>query len=127
MEFPRIGELPRTNRRALSPHLWRDMHGAPVDEYLTRFMELLNWSELQLKLGLSARELQIVQLIVAGRKLSTIAGVLGLGLGTVKTYSQRVYKKLQVSTQLELLARIFTAHLAVEPSVGLVAKGRAGS
>jgi DNA-binding NarL/FixJ family response regulator len=38
-----------------------------------------------------------------------IAREMGLGLGTIKTYARRVYTKLGVSTQLELVLTVVAA------------------
>ena len=41
-----------------------------------------------------------------GKKLSTIAQELKLSLGTVKTYNQRIHRKLELSDQRELVLRV---------------------
>ncbi len=41
-----------------------------------------------------------------------IAQKMNLSLGTVKTYSQRVHRKLQVSDQRELTLAIISAYLS---------------
>jgi len=64
------------------------------------------WQSVNGQLGLSARELQLVQHIFEGKKLSTIAQELKLSLGTVKTYNQRLHKKLGLSDQRELILRV---------------------
>jgi DNA-binding NarL/FixJ family response regulator len=64
------------------------------------------WQSVNGQLGLSARELQLVQHIFEGKKLSTIAQELKLSLGTVKTYNQRLHKKLGLSDQRELILQV---------------------
>lgn len=76
---------------ATEPHLY-------LEEILTRN----EWQSVGTKLGLSRRELEVVQGIFIGKKVSTIAMDMKLSFGTVKTYVQRIYRKLQVSDQREL-------------------------
>jgi DNA-binding CsgD family transcriptional regulator len=77
------------------------------------------WLEVARRLGLSAQELNVAKRILAGEKLATIAFELNLGLGTVKTYSQRIYHKLQVSDHCRLavvmLSNYFDAISCVFP------------
>ena len=51
---------------------------------------------------LSKRELEVVRLIVKGRKYREIAESLGLGYETVKTYAARIRKKLGVNSKTEI-------------------------
>ena len=67
-----------------------------------------DWRRVGRSLGLSPRELELVQRIFDGRKLTVIAQEMGLAAGTVKTYSQRIYHKLRVSDQRGLALAIFT-------------------
>jgi len=50
---------------------------------------------------LSARELEVLNLIVKGFKYDEIAGVLGVSAATVATHVQRVYRKLAVHSRSE--------------------------
>ena len=70
-----------------------------------------DWERIRGKLGLSLRESEVVQRIMWGYKLLAIANDMGLSLGTVKTYSQRVYRKLGISDQRELTFAVITAYL----------------
>ena len=51
---------------------------------------------------LTARELQVVKLIVKGMRYKEIAKSLGLSYETVKTYVGRIRKKLNVSSKTEV-------------------------
>jgi len=51
---------------------------------------------------LSARELDVVRLIVKGKKYREIASDLQLGYETVKTYAARIRKKLRVHSKTEI-------------------------
>ncbi len=64
------------------------------------------WQRVNAQLGLSARELQLVQHIFEGKKLFAIAQDMKLSLGTVKTYNQRIHQKLGLSDQRELVLRV---------------------
>ncbi len=70
-----------------------------------------DWQRVGRMLRLSPRELELVQQIFAGKKLLTIAQDMRLSLGTVKTYSQRIHRKLRVTDQRELTLAVFSAYL----------------
>lgn len=50
---------------------------------------------------LTAREREVLCLLVRGHAYADIAGALGIGLGTVQSYVKNVYRKLEVSTKAE--------------------------
>ena len=68
------------------------------------------WLCIREDLSLSLRELEVVRHIFEGRTLSEVASAMRLALGTVKTYSQRVYRKLGVSNQRELILAVLNVH-----------------
>ena len=74
-------------------------------------LDSVHWPRVGEHLGLSSRELELVRHILAGKKMVAIAADMGLALGTVKTYSQRIHRKLRVSDQRELTLAIVSAHL----------------
>lgn len=82
----------------------------PTDNGRT-LLDSIHWQRVGKHLGLSSRELELVQHILAGKKMFAIATDMGLALGTVKTYSQRIHRKLRVSDQRELTLAIVSAHL----------------
>ena len=55
--------------------------------------------------ALSRREAQVADLIAAGASSRVIAEELDISIHTVQTYRKRVYEKLRVGTQRELLAQ----------------------
>ena len=69
------------------------------------------WQSVSDHLGLSRRELELIQHIFDGKKLAAIARDMGLSLGTVKTYSQRIHRKLQCCDQSELILAVVSAHM----------------
>ena len=54
--------------------------------------------------GLTAREIELTSLLLRGKANKQIAHEAGLTTGTVKTYLNRVFQKLHVSTRYELMA-----------------------
>jgi DNA-binding NarL/FixJ family response regulator len=73
-----------------------------------------HWETIRQRLGLSGREMELVQHIFDGKKLLRIAQDMNLALGTVKTYNQRVHNKLRVSDQRELILTVLEDHLKRE-------------
>lgn len=55
---------------------------------------------------LSARERQIVQFLSSGRRVPEIASVLEISPNTVRNHLKSVFRKLGVSSQVELLSRL---------------------
>jgi DNA-binding CsgD family transcriptional regulator len=56
---------------------------------------------------LSARERQLVQLILTGHPTATIAQRLGITVGTAKNHRRRIYEKLDITTERELFLQFF--------------------
>lgn len=55
---------------------------------------------------LTERELDVVELLVAGASNKAIARQMDLGLATVKTHLNRVFRKLEVRSRSELTAKV---------------------
>jgi len=53
---------------------------------------------------LTAREQEVVQLILVGHSSNSISLLLGISLTTVKTHRRNIYNKLQISSQAELFS-----------------------
>jgi DNA-binding CsgD family transcriptional regulator len=70
--------------------------------------------------GLSARERQIVDLLLEGYQYKEIAWKLSIRLPTVRTHLQRVYRKTGVHAKHELLAK---AKALVAPRGGKAGPG----
>jgi DNA-binding CsgD family transcriptional regulator len=58
------------------------------------------------RFGLTEREVDVLELIVAGANNKEIARELGLSLATVKTHLQHIFHKAQVSSRTALSARV---------------------
>jgi DNA-binding CsgD family transcriptional regulator len=56
--------------------------------------------------SLSSREEQILEYLVRGRSLETIATEIGLSRNTIKTHTEHIYHKLGVHTREELIIRV---------------------
>ncbi len=64
------------------------------------------WRYLAEKHHLSGREVQIAQAIVEDRKETAVAEALGLSPHTIHTYVERLYRKLEVVSRVELVVRL---------------------
>lgn len=61
---------------------------------------VLNEQELA-KIGLSSRELEVLQLMAAGKSNQEIADQLFLSLNTIKTHSSRLFEKMDVKRRTQ--------------------------
>ncbi len=66
----------------------------------------------QERFGLTDREVDVMELIVAGANNKEIARELGLSLATVKTHIQHIFHKAEVSSRTALSARVLGDVLA---------------
>jgi DNA-binding NarL/FixJ family response regulator len=64
------------------------------------------WGMIGRELGLSVRELQVAQGVFDDMKELAIAHQLGIAKTTVHSHVGRLYKKLQVKNQAQLVLRI---------------------
>jgi DNA-binding NarL/FixJ family response regulator len=55
--------------------------------------------------ALSAREIEVLQALSKGHTYKQIASDLGISLGTVRTYIQRIYEKLHVHSHAEAVMK----------------------
>lgn len=62
---------------------------------------------------LSARERELVGLVLAGHPSATIAARLQITPGTVKNHRRRIYQKLDITTERELFLQFFHHHHAL--------------
>lgn len=67
------------------------------------------------RLGLSAREAEVLWLLARGSSVKGMARDLGISTGTVKKHLERVYRKLGVSTATAAVAQAFDALSAGPP------------
>lgn len=69
------------------------------------------WPLLRSALGLSLRELQILQCVFDDQKQEAIAFQLGISPATVNTYFQRLYRKLRIASRTQLVVRVIAAYM----------------
>lgn len=60
---------------------------------------------------LSAREIEVLNLLSKGNSYKMIAAECGITIGTVRTYIKRIYEKLQVHSATEAIAKAFPRKL----------------
>ena len=65
---------------------------------------------------LSAREMEVAMMILNGRKSQAIAEALHVSPKTVSTYRQRIYEKLNISTDVELTRLAYRFGILCDPS-----------
>jgi DNA-binding NarL/FixJ family response regulator len=84
----------------------RAMESLPEQDGESRPFTLFDddvWAYLANRLMLSPREIQVIRGVCQDRKEAEIAADLGLSSYTVHTYVDRVYRKLQVNSRVELV------------------------
>lgn len=59
-------------------------------------------TDMQTRFGLTPRECEVVELILAGKGSPQIAQALFISLGTVKNHRKNIYQKLSINSQVEL-------------------------
>jgi DNA-binding NarL/FixJ family response regulator len=70
------------------------------------------WERVTSVLALSVRESEILKAVFEDQKESCIAANLGISSHTVHTHLERIYRKLRVSSRVELVVRIFAEYLS---------------
>ena len=83
-----------------------------VDQPAHTILSQVEWTEIGAQMAMSSRELEIVQLIFDGCTEYQIAKELGISIHTVHTYIRRVYAKLNIHDQRELIVKVFSAYLS---------------
>jgi DNA-binding CsgD family transcriptional regulator len=65
------------------------------------------WREIAYAIGLSQREVEVLQCLVADQHDNEIAETLGLSQHTVRTYLKRLRAKLGVTSRVRMAERVF--------------------
>jgi len=60
---------------------------------------------------LTRRESEVLAEIVKGRMLKEITSTLGISQGTLNTHMRKLYRKLEVNSRCEIMARYFSSNL----------------
>lgn len=72
-------------------------------------IDATGWLYVQHTYGLTSRERQIAELVCRGDKNDTIAQVLSISPGTVKTHLRNIYRKVRVQSKIEMLLHFVAA------------------
>lgn len=88
--------------RQIQPFLEYTLNSVYMPRRITERMTLGDRYEL------TARELDVLELIISGASNKQIAKELALGVATVKTHLQHIYHKAGVVSRTELLSKIIT-------------------
>lgn len=106
-QFPVLASLHALDTKTRQPAFRRTGQPAvPGQDPRTRLApvgDVFLWPEL------SAREREIVMLILAGHPTAGIARKLGLAAGTVKNHRRNIYTKLDITTERELFLQYIEA------------------
>ncbi len=70
------------------------------------------WRGIAYAIGLSQREVEVLQCVVADQHEPDIAAALGLSRHTIRTYMKRIRAKLGASSRVRLAERVFAEHSA---------------
>lgn len=73
--------------------------------YVTAGEEFNVNDQERLRLGLSLRELEVLQLVAEGMSNQEIASRLFVSLNTIKTHSSRIFEKLEVRNRTQAVER----------------------
>jgi DNA-binding CsgD family transcriptional regulator len=116
LRLPRPGRPPLLVSVAPIAKLGATMHGVPAPAAVVFISEpdapaAIDRAALAETYGLTRREIDVVVLLAEGLRLPEIAGRLGLTLGAVRQYLNRVYDKTGQRNQASLVALVrgFTA------------------
>jgi DNA-binding CsgD family transcriptional regulator len=102
-EFDMFREISDVISAAIAKHLRLDDISFPADGGHTSRSNLLSSIERRAA-RLSGREWEVCEGIARGKTTNVIAYELGIKISSVLTYKKRIYEKLGVATQRELLA-----------------------
>jgi DNA-binding CsgD family transcriptional regulator len=99
--FPVLAALHARHRELAAPPPSRGFAPPPAEGKARAGLPAGLWPEL------SARERQIVELVLAGHPSASIAQRLGITTGTVKNHRRRIYARLDITTERELFLQYF--------------------
>lgn len=78
-----------------------------TETFLSSDEQAVLWTAL----GLSAREAQIVVLILERHSDTEIAGQLNISMHTVHSHVERIYRKVKVHSRCELVVAVFKTYI----------------
>jgi DNA-binding NarL/FixJ family response regulator len=105
-----FGYLVKSTRPAKIVEAIREVHagGSPMSSNIARRVVQSFQQQAAARAeteSLSARELEVLQTLSKGCAYKQIAAELGISLGTVRTYIQRIYEKLHVHSHAEAVMK----------------------
>ena len=71
--------------------------------YITKSSDFVLNEKVLIKIGLSNRELEVLQLIAMGKSNQEIADKLFVSLNTIKTHSTKLFEKLEVKRRTQAI------------------------
>jgi DNA-binding CsgD family transcriptional regulator len=92
----------------------RPMAAAPLPELLRG----AEWLRLSDAMGLSSRESDLVREVFYDEHVESIAKTLGLSKHTVRTYRDRLFRKLGVTSCVQLVVAMFALYVQLNPATG---------
>jgi DNA-binding NarL/FixJ family response regulator len=101
---------PRRHRPVRARAIWNG--GKPAPPVGRSVFSAEAWQRVTNVLALSGRESQILQAVFEDQKERCIAANLGISSHTVHTHLERIYRKLHVSSRVELVVRVFAEYLS---------------
>ena len=78
--------------------------GAVLCEWIDSADSVLNPQSSALVEPLSARELEVLRLIASGKSNAEVARTLVIAISTVKTHTNSIFGKLQVTSRVQAIA-----------------------
>jgi len=85
------------------------------------------WLSLARSLGLSSRELEIIQCVFDDQIEQAMALELGISVHTIHTYLERLYRKLGVGSRCAAVIRVFAEHFDQHSPGGVAGRRADGS
>ncbi|MBX3427913.1 MAG: helix-turn-helix transcriptional regulator [Pirellulales bacterium] len=85
----------------------------PASRFGRKLYSSDEWNLISHRLALSQQELRIAQAVLDDAHEGAIAEALGISSHTVHTHLERLYRKLQVKSRVELVVRIAACHLQI--------------
>ena len=94
-DYVRRDLIPQPSQSVRTPVV--DISTMPMEEKILKILSFLNPGEI-----LTAREREILEMVLQSKKRKEIAEILCLSENTIKTYTRMLYGKLGVSSREEL-------------------------
>ena len=97
-----MSQSPKPSAKVSAKDDTRYKHTTPL------LLDSKQWSYVQRRYNLTARERQIAELICQGLQNGSIARHLRIRPGTVKTHTRNIYRKVRVKSKIAMLLNFVT-------------------